>query len=188
MEPGFVTRFFLAFVAFFKVLFDARFAAGVMRLRAGVEESTSAPSPVMPMPTPVPPRQIPTPMPVVSDGPAVALLAVLQRQGRFVDFLQEDISSVGDSEVGAAARIVHEGCRRAVSEYLTIEPLRSESEGAHITVERGFDASSIRLTGNVTGEPPFTGSLRHHGWRVRDVRLPRGVGESKVIAPAEVEL
>ncbi len=38
----------------------------------------------------------------------------------------------------------------------------------------------IRLTGNVVGEPPFNGTLRHHGWRVREVKLPelvRGDGE-----------
>jgi hypothetical protein len=187
MEPSFVTRFFLAFVAFFKVLFDASFAAGVIRLR---ESDAPAPGGPLPALSPTQPARLPTPSPatVMSDTPALSLLAVLQREGRFVDFLQEDISGFGDADVGAAARLVHEGCRKALAEYLTIEPLRTEGEGAEIVVEKGFDAGAIRLTGNVTGEPPFKGALRHHGWRVRELKLPRPSGDAKIIAPAEVEL
>ncbi len=33
--PSFFTRLFLAWIAYFRVLFDAEFAAGVMRLRDG---------------------------------------------------------------------------------------------------------------------------------------------------------
>jgi hypothetical protein len=42
----------------------------------------------------------------------------------------------------------------------------------------------------VTGQPPFKGTLQHHGWRVKDVRLappPEGQDEF-IIQPAEVEL
>jgi hypothetical protein len=121
---------------------------------------------------------------------ALQLLAIMQREGRFVDFLQEDITSFSDAEIGAAARVVHEGCRRGLHEYLDLSPVRSESEGETIVLEHGFDSSRLRLTGNVVGEPPFRGRLAHHGWLVTKLRLPSlGSGANpKVIAPAEVEL
>lgn len=190
MEPSFLTRVVLAFVAFFKLLVDARFAGQVQALREG-----RLPPGLEPPPAPwlVEAPKVPAALPapgVTDHSPALQLLAILQREGRLVDFLQEDISSFGDADVGAAARIVHDGCLQALSEYLVLEPLRTEGEGASVTIPKGFDASAIRLTGNVTGEPPFTGSLRHHGWRVREVRMPRPPPgtDARVIAPAEVEL
>jgi hypothetical protein len=57
-------------------------------------------------------------------------------------------------------------------------------------VPRGFDPSEIRLIGEARGEPPFAGTLRHHGWRAVDTRLPvlaDGLDRS-VLAPAEVEV
>jgi hypothetical protein len=107
-----------------------------------------------------------------------------------VDFLQEDITAFSDAEVGAAARAVHEGCRKTLGAYLTLVPVFSDPEGATISVEAGFDAAAIRLTGNVVGSPPFKGSLKHHGWRAKDVRLPQPPQgqDPAIIAPAEVEL
>jgi hypothetical protein len=115
---------------------------------------------------------------------------VLQREGRLVDFLEEDLTGFPDSSVGAAARTVHEGCKRALAELFRIEPVLRDAEGATVTVERGFDPAAIRLTGTVVGEPPFRGALRHHGWRAREVKLPPpadGV-DPAILAPAEVEL
>jgi hypothetical protein len=46
------------------------------------------------------------------------------------------------------------------------------------------------LIGNVAGEPPVRGMLRHKGWRVKEVNLPplpQAAGRM-VVAPAEVEL
>lgn len=121
---------------------------------------------------------------------ALHLLSILQRDGRLVDFLQEEVAGFSDAEVGAAARIVHEGCRKAFRQYFTLEPVRKEGEGAPITVEKGFDPALIRLSGNVTGEPPYKGKLAHAGWRTVKVQLPsrpQGV-DPAIIAPAEVEL
>ncbi|HEY6100073.1 MAG TPA: DUF2760 domain-containing protein, partial [Anaeromyxobacter sp.] len=90
----------------------------------------------------------------------------------------------------AAARTVHEGCRRALAELFRIEPVLRDAEGALVTVERGFDPAAIRLTGGVVGDPPFRGALRHHGWRALEVKLPppaQGV-DPAILAPAEVEL
>lgn len=121
---------------------------------------------------------------------ALRLLAILQRDGRLVDFLQEDISGAPDEQVGAAARIVHEGCRKALAEYITLRPLREEGEGEPITIPPGFDATEIRLSGNVVGEPPYRGRLAHPGWKAVEVRLPTATTEidPTIVAPAEVEV
>lgn len=118
------------------------------------------------------------------------MLALLQREGRFVDFLQEEVSGFTDSEIGAAARVVHSGCQKVLRQYLELEPVRREAEGTSIVLEKGFDPVEIRLTGNVRGEPPFRGTLTHPGWRARETRLP-SLSENhnpSIIAPAEVEL
>lgn len=123
-------------------------------------------------------------------APALALLAALQREGRLIDFLQEDVASFSDAEVGAAARVVHAGSRKVLQQHLTLEPVLKQGEGEPVSVPAGFDAARIRLTGNVAGQPPFRGTLRHHGWAAASVRLP-AVSEAldpRVIAPAEVEL
>ncbi|MGN4218857.1 DUF2760 domain-containing protein [Burkholderia gladioli] len=93
-------------------------------------------------------------------------------------------------EIGAAARLVHEGCRATLREHFTIRPVRGEAEGARVTLPAGFDATANRVTGNVVGAAPFTGTLSHRGWRAEEVKLPKLVAthDVTVIAPAEVEL
>lgn len=121
---------------------------------------------------------------------ALLLLTLLQRDGRLIDFLHEDVAGFPDADVGAAARVVHSGCKKAIAQYFTFAPVRTESEGAAITVEKGFDPSQIRLAGNVSGEPPFKGKLAHQGWKATDVRLPERPPsiDARVVAPAEVEI
>jgi Domain of unknown function (DUF2760) len=174
-------RLSLAFGTFFGVLGDAQFAEGVLRLKQGAA-STPTPSP-SPVPEPVTIRE-------ATPDAALQLLGLLQRDARLIDFVQEDIAGYGDADIGAAARVVHAGCRTALREHFTIEPVRAEAEGAQITLPQGFDASAVRLTGNVVGKPPFTGSLSHRGWHVTDVRLPKLMQghDASVIAPAEVTL
>ena len=121
---------------------------------------------------------------------ALFVLGVLQREGRFIDFLQEDVSPFSDAEVGAAARVVHEGCRKVLQQYVAVKPVLPDAEGARVSVPVGFDAGRIRLTGNVTGQPPFMGALKHHGWVTQEIRLPdlNPTLDPRVLAPAEVEL
>ncbi|MEJ7731183.1 MAG: DUF2760 domain-containing protein [Polyangiaceae bacterium] len=129
-----------------------------------------------------------------SKGPdvtaALQLLSLLQREGRFVDFVEQEIAGFGDGDVAAAARVVHSGCRKAVREHVTLEAVRAEDEGAKVTLEDGFDAGSVKLTGNVRGSAPFTGTLRHRGWRAKEAKLPTAAPghDATVLAPAEVEL
>jgi len=115
---------------------------------------------------------------------------LLQRDGRLIDFITEDIAPYQDAQVGAAARDVHESCRKAIDHYLTLEPVIASEEGHPVTVEPGFDPAAIKLIGNVTGHPPLRGLLRHRGWRVARANLPP-LPESDgrtIIAPAEVEI
>lgn len=124
-------------------------------------------------------------------GPDLRVLAILQRDGRLVDFLQEDIDAYSNEQIGAAVRDIHRGCRKALRDYLTVEPVMGAAEDAEVTVPADFDPAEIRLTGNVRGTPPFRGVLKHHGWRVRSVQLPALPGtrqDSAVLAPAEVEI
>lgn len=124
------------------------------------------------------------------DEKVVQILSILQKKGRLLDFLQEDITGYEDSQIGAAVRNIHKGCREAISEYVTIEPVMKETEGNDVTVEEGFDPSTIRLTGNVAGSPPFKGVLRHNGWRVSTTGLPPlpKNQDLSIIEPAEVEM
>ena len=209
-SPTPLQRLFLAFYAFFAVLFRGQVASAVQRLRAerraaraeaalgsGRSADASPDVPPAPSPAPAPPASEPparTAVPAPGDGDgartALYLLGVLQREGRLLDFVAEDVAAYPDATVGAAARTVHEGCRRALRDLLRLEPVLREPEGAVVTVERGFDAGAIRLTGAVVGAPPFRGALRHHGWRASEVKLraPAGGVDPTILAPAEVEL
>ena len=131
-----------------------------------------------------------TPAPERLHASGLLLLSALQREGRLVDFLQQDVAAFSDEQVGAAARVVHSGCRKLLHQYFELEPAAKEAEGSSITVAKGFDPQHVRLTGNVAGEPPFRGTVRHHGWVAREIRLP-APSESldpRVLAPAEVEI
>ena len=121
---------------------------------------------------------------------AVQMLALLQRDGRLIDFLAENISAYPDAQLGGAVRTIHETCRQALDQYVKLEPILNSEEDQPVTVPAGFDPAAIKLIGNVAGEPPVRGLLRHKGWRVKEVDLPplpQGVGRM-VVAPAEVEL
>jgi hypothetical protein len=157
-----VNRFVLALKAFWSILTDSQFASRVEPL-----------------------------FHKVAPGPDLRILAVLQRDGRLVDFLLEDIDSLPDAQVGAAARDIHRGCRKSLRDYLTVEPVMTDPEESTVTVPVGFDPATIRLIGNVAGSPPFRGVLKHHGWRVKASQLPVVPGardDSAVLAPAEVEI
>lgn len=207
-----MSRLFLAFVCFFRVLFGKPLPAGAVALLPEPTPPAKPPQPepakdkpakdgkatVKPEARPEPAKPEPKPeaeRPRVSaaqhhrDG-ALALLALLQREGRLVDFLREPLDGFSDGDIGAAARDVHRGCRKVLEQHLSFEPVMPGSEEAKVSVPKGFDPAEIRLIGEAKGEPPFRGTLRHHGWRVVDARLPalsEGIDRA-VIAPAEVEL
>jgi hypothetical protein len=183
------TRLWFAWACFFRVLFDATFAARAFRARLPEPEPTRAA-----LPAPEKPAEKAAEKAAEKEEtkiePALQLLALLQREGRFVDFLEEDVTTFSDSDVGAAARVVHDGCRKALRAHGKLKPVRTEDEGAKITVAAGTSPAEVKLVGNVSGNPPFTGVLRHRGWRVEDLSLPTAIAghDVRVVAPAEVEL
>jgi hypothetical protein len=192
---SFLGRISLAVGTFFSILGDGEFAARVQRLRSGApvtQAPVATPAPVAapaPAPTPAPQPAAPT-LKQASPDAALQLLGLLQRDARFIDFVEEDVAGYSDADIGAAARVVHGGCRTVLREHFTIRPVREEAEGSRVTLPEGFDATAVRLTGNVVGKAPFTGSLSHRGWRVDDVRLPKLAAshDASMIAAAEVEL
>jgi hypothetical protein len=200
---SFFARLWLAWLCFWRCLASREFARAVLpasraydagtlaQLPAGGAEPATPPRQEAARPVVVkPPEPPPAPPPEREHASALSLLAMLQREGRFVDFLQENVAAFSDAEVGAAARIVHEGCRKVVNQYLTLQPVLPQSEGERVTVPPGFDAQRTRLTGNVAGQPPYHGTLRHHGWVTTEVKFPSvsPALDPRVLAPAEVEL
>jgi hypothetical protein len=123
---------------------------------------------------------------------AVTVLGMFQEKGRLVDFLMDDITPYSDEQVGSVVRAVHQGCRAALQEHFSIEPVAAQSEGTDITVPAGYAVDEFRLVGNLRGAAPFKGVLVHKGWKVKSVKLPRALHADEnrlpAIAPAEVEV
>jgi hypothetical protein len=175
-ETSLWTRLRTALACFTRALGSGDFCRQVAALLRPAQ------TPATPKPAELPPERM--------HASGLAVLSMLQREGRLIDFLKEDMGAFSDAEIGAAARVVHAGCRKVFAQYLNLEPALKEAEGATVQVPAGFDAQRIRLTGNVAGQPPFRGTLKHHGWVATAVRLPP-VSESldpRVLASAEVEL
>jgi hypothetical protein len=121
----------------------------------------------------------------------LSLLAALQREGRFVDFIKEPLAAYSDAQVGAAVRDVHRDCSAVLERCFAVRPLVDGAEGAEVDVPSGFDAAQYRLVGNVQGQPPYRGKLCHHGWQATRKDLPDWTGgpsSAMVLSPAEVEL
>jgi len=180
-----------------RVLFDGAFAARVWNVADGM---AAPPEPQV--------ESLPAPEQEAADEPdeseitekvatsgtdtvsALVLLGLLQREGRLIDFVEQDINEFDDAEIGAAARVVQQGCRKALRAHLELEPVRGEDEDSAVEVSSGIDTGAIKLTGNVRGKPPYRGALRHKGWRVTRLTLPTPVEghDVRVVAAAEVEL
>ena len=170
----FIRRIAIALLVFVRALYDTEYAHAFNR-GAKVQRRVIAPTATLDQASP---------------DSALLLLGLFQKEGRLIDFLQQDVANYSDEEVGAATRVVHQGCRRVLDDYLAVKSVRPETEGARVSIEAGFDPSAVRLTGQVVGEPPFHGTLVHCGWRASDVRLPRVASghDLSILAAAEVEL
>jgi len=130
------------------------------------------------------------PAPPKPSGAALRMLALLQAEARLVDFLMEDIAALESVDIGNAVREIHKKAQAALKQHAVIETVLAGSEGDTTTVPKGFDPSAVRVLGNVTGAPPFTGQIQHPGWRVKELRLaapPAGADEF-VLQPAEVQI
>ena len=164
---------YLVYLAAAQALAAAVIVFAARLLRPGTEDS--APAPAAPRPT------------VDWAAGGLRLLALLQAEGRFIDFLEEDIDQYSDSQVGAAVRSIHSGCRKALHERMRIERIHPEEDGSQVNVGNEYDPTTLRLTGNVHGKPPFRGTLQHAGWRAKEVHLPAPPAglDATVLAPAE---
>lgn len=153
-------------------------------LTVGTPEENKKASPVLQQ------EDTPTALNETNPDGALQLLTLLQQEARFIDFIQEDLRNYDDADIGAAARVVHEGSKKTLNNYFVFSPIRQEEEESPITLEKGFNASEIRLTGNVIGEAPFSGILIHKGWKVTNSHLPKIAKDhdTSIIAPAEIEL
>jgi len=155
-----------------------------------VRAAAAAPEPAPETPA-LPTAKADEPPTEESTDRAVQILTLLQRDGRLIDFLTEDIAPYQDVQIGAAVREVHDACRKALAQYVTLEPIMDGEEDRPVTVAEGFDPASVKLIGNVTGRPPLRGLLRHRGWRVTEINLPPLPPQESVravVAPAEVEI
>ena len=184
---GFWERVTVAFRCFFLILFHGDIPNEIVEKRV----KTPGPDPQTPAAAPSSVSRLKEAERAAETfDRAVQMLALLQRDGRLIDFLAENISPYPDAQLGAAVRTIHEACRRVLDHYVKLEPILKSEENQPVTVQAGFDASAIKLLGNVTGAPPVRGVLRHKGWHVKEVNLPplpQGSGRM-VIAPAEVEI
>lgn len=199
--------FIYSVISFWKVVFSRDFADQVYQVSQGgavVSDAIDNETPETaeekaetPEPTPEPakveepkdePKEEPKEEPQGIDG--MYLLSLFQKSGRLVDFLQEDITEASNEDLGEALRVVHEGCSEVLKEYFIIESVYPAEDGDQVTVDANYDPTTIRLSGNVQGKPPFTGELIHHGWKVKDFNLPQRMDSHNltILAPAEVEI
>lgn len=167
---GIWNRIKLAFAAFFTILFKGRLPNALQQ---------------------PPQADASTPAETADDADrAVQMMALLQRDGRLVDFLMEDLASYSDAQIGTAARDVHDNCRRTFDKYVTLEAILDGREGESTTVADNIDPAAVRLIGNVSGRPPLRGTVLHRGWRVSRIQLPPlGTNAARpIVAQAEIEI
>ena len=127
-------------------------------------------------------------LPQTDSRSAIQLLGALQREGRLVDFLMDEVEGASDADIGVAARVIHRGCRQVLDNYFDLVPAYPGVEGDKITVESGYDPNVVELIGGAA-EPPFSGTLNHQGWRVRENRMPSltAAFSDSLIQRAEIE-
>jgi hypothetical protein len=164
-----LSRISLAFGTFFSILSDGQFAARVQALRFGEQRANPRRGAGHPRPAPPPLRE------AAPDG-ALQLLGLLQRE-RASSTSSRRTSPPMPTPTSAPPRASSmKAAARCCATTSASSPVRDETEGSRVTLPAGFDAAAIRVTGNVVGKPPFTGSITHRGWRVSETRLPKLAG------------
>lgn len=164
-----------------RVLFNGKFAQEVTAALSGSAapkiEQKSAESAAPPKPEPV-------------RNDAVTLLATLQREARLIDFLQEDITTYDDAQVGAAVRDIHRESNKVIERLFGLKPVCDQEDGTPVDVPKN-PAGRFQLVGQIGDQRPERGTLVHPGWQASKCELPTWSGSDKaalVVAPAEVEV
>ncbi len=164
-----------------RVLFNGKFAQEVTSALSGSSKPKIEAKQAQPA---APPK----PEPVRND--AVTLLATLQREARLIDFLQEDISTYDDAQVGAAVRDIHRESQKVVGRLFALAPVVDQEDGTPVDVPKN-PVGRFQLVGQVGDQRPERGTLVHPGWQATKCELPTWSGAEKaamVVAPAEVEV
>jgi hypothetical protein len=91
------------------------------------------------------------------------MLGILQREGRLIDFLEEDVASFTDAQIGAAVRDIHKGCKKALAPGIReiaagIVPFLGD---AHPRVRQ----AAGNTLGELIGDFQQGGGERHHRCR-----------------------
>lgn len=187
---SFLARFVGAFGQFFKYLGDGQYAGRCQLVAKGERLALEVPPQVVTETVEVIREvEVPTLASVSSDG-ALQLLQLFQQEARFIDFLQESIDDYSDADVGAAARQIHKGCAKVLAQHFTVEVVNTAPENSRVEVASDYDNSHYQLSGKVSGQGPFQGTLVHPGWQVSDIRLPKvsRTDHLHILAPAQVEV
>ena len=187
-------NFTVAFRAFFAALFD-RAVAQRVQLALSPEKSQGDPLALeqeSSQPTKISGEKTTAIFPETKpqQNAAITLLAALQREARFIDFLQEPLAGFSDAQIGAAARTVHDDCAKVIERFFDLQPIIDQPEGSPVEIT-AENASLFQLTGNINQPLPYQGKLIHPGWKAAKIDLPTWSGQSDtalVVAPSEVEV
>lgn len=185
-------RLLVAIRLFFRILSRPAIAE---RARQLLDEVAVTPPGRAAAPAPAAAKAVSRPAPAAPPPPArsdaLALLSVLQREARLVDFLKEDIAPYADAQVGAAVRDVHRDAAAALERLFALRPVLDQPEGSEVSIPAAADNGRVRLVGNVGATAPTRGRLQHAGWQATKVELPQFTGSqdsAKIVAPAEIEV
>jgi len=184
-----VHRLILASRAFYVALFNAEAARQIEQALSGSRAEPPPSAPTQPSPATAPPPAPPRARKPAGRSDALTLLATLQREARFMDFIKEPIGDYSDAQIGAAVRDIHRDCAKVLDRLFDLRPILAAEEGSGVDVPAEPDR--YRIIGSVIGSPPYKGTLVHHGWDAAKCDLPAWTGAepaARVIASAEVEV
>ncbi len=172
--------------------YQQHFLAGAIALATWLALKAATGKPPSSAPSPAPSTEPAAPPRMTAEAEVITLLGLFQEKGRFIDFLMDDVTAYSDAQVGAAARVVHQGCKTVLKEHIDIEPISTEAEGKHIDIPQDAPSAHYRFVGKVTEASPRSGTLVHKGWKAGSVRLPRTLKPDDAslppIAPAQIEV
>lgn len=170
--------------AFCKLLFNSELSASFDQLisEGSAPKIESQPEPIVTAPVkPAAPAR----------SEAISLIAALQREARLLDIVTESLDGYSDAQIGAAAKEVLRDTGSVIQRMFGLQPMTDAADGTELETPAKFDAAEYRLTGSVSGEAPFRGTVAHHGWKATKCEIPKWSGEKSsalVIAPIELEI
>jgi hypothetical protein len=168
--------------AFCKLLFNRQLSDSFNELIAG-DNTPKLESPSV--------DSLPAAPPVPHRSDAISLLAALQREARLLDIVTEPLDGYSDAQIGAAAKEVLRDTGNVLTRMFGLQPMTDVADGESLETPAEFSAAEFRLTGNVSGDAPFTGTVAHHGWKATQCDIPKWTGEktsAMIIAPIELEI